>query len=1229
VGFFCGVDRWEQNVDSTLLMRATAAQYTRLTLVALSRPHDSEVVDQMYIGRIDIPGEVLDAQSDGKLVIFAGAGVSMSPPSNLPDFRGLADSLGSSVLRRETEEPIEQYLGRLHDRRVKVHELTVQRLARPDSRPNSLHESLVRIASSAGVMHIVTTNFDSHFSAVARDLVHSDFETFVAPALPLGDRFSGLVHLHGSVCADCSRMVLTDRDFSRAYITEGWARRFLLGLFREHTVLFVGYSHSDSIMSYLARGLTLRDGGQRYALVPELERGEGRWEFLGITPIRYGQNDPDDHGALCEGLEKWAALSSFGAMDHEKRVATIVGGVPPLSPEDDDYLTAVLRDPARLRFFVRHARAVEWLRWAEDKKALMPVVDHRANLDECQRLLASWVADAFACERTEDCLGLIQRNGQQMNPLLWHEVFFRLAYRRPAPSASVLSKWVPLLVQEARTADQDRHLCRLMERCGESGCNAAVLLLLDHVIQARSVMRQALPIAASGPSERRQVRWAATVPLGWHDLDEVWQSVFAPRLDVMAQSLLLASVTALERMHEINVAVGQADSDYDPVSYVRHAVEKHEQDRHRGDADPPVDVARNVLEWLARNEPSKAESLAGVLVGSQAPLVRRLSVHCVRCLPCRTGDWKARWVLEHSLLFARSEKHEAYQLLRDAYPCAGEAVRRRVLRAAAAGPDQGCSTASENRQHAIYNLMCWLAESAPDCRLTAEALDQMVRKHPDFRPREHPGLDHYSVRGAELVRAERAVTSSSLTDLDPASELDRIISATVDQPAGLRQSTLSTLSETVCQNWAWGKRLMESAERNGFWSPALWDSILRGMARCEHDRRHWQYLVPFVERNVCNLDSPKEVSRVLCAAAMCAELPLAQLDRAERAFTLLWEHARVVTAAPALAEHAGWYFAIEDHVGGSAAGFWVHAIWHRVKRDRKTKAVPGRYRRILGAILSDSSAASAAATAMLAHYVQFFYAVDPLWTQRCLLPLLDWDSDAERAECAWQCYLNNTRVDILALHEAMAYYRQTFRLVGSKLGSFREVFADHIGLLAVESTVNPLDSDWLGEFIRTVEPEDRQHWAWAVGQRLESLNPAAVQAVWSRWMEAYWSQRIAGVPLLLEEGELAEMVGWLSRLQPVFSEAVGRVCAGPEIGDIPYHELVKLDWLVNFPEPLADLLLFALKNASKPFYSCEDAVKLVELAHAAGATKRKVKDLCDHLVLLSCRRADELGHLLE
>lgn len=44
----------------------------------------------MKIDGVDFPQPLLDALRDGRLVVFAGAGVSMGPPSDLPGFRRLA-----------------------------------------------------------------------------------------------------------------------------------------------------------------------------------------------------------------------------------------------------------------------------------------------------------------------------------------------------------------------------------------------------------------------------------------------------------------------------------------------------------------------------------------------------------------------------------------------------------------------------------------------------------------------------------------------------------------------------------------------------------------------------------------------------------------------------------------------------------------------------------------------------------------------------------------------------------------------------------------------------------------------------------------------------------------------------------------------------------------------------------------------------------------------------------
>jgi|SRR5579862_8904508 len=255
----------------------------------------------MLIKTIDFPQEVLRAQRDGTLVVFAGAGVSMPPPSSLPHFGGLARQIGQGASPMQVGETEDQYLGRLHNdgRGIQVHELAARILLKPDSKPTELHSLLLQLFRR-GPVRLVTTNFDPHFPTAARAL-GLDVPIHTAPALPLGDDFEGIVFLHGSAALAPRRIVLTDGDFGKAYLTYGWAARFLLHLFTTYTVLFVGYSHNDVVMRYLARGLPPDNRNRRFAFAA---RGQDAiWRTYGITPLHYDLRAWDnEHLAITESV---------------------------------------------------------------------------------------------------------------------------------------------------------------------------------------------------------------------------------------------------------------------------------------------------------------------------------------------------------------------------------------------------------------------------------------------------------------------------------------------------------------------------------------------------------------------------------------------------------------------------------------------------------------------------------------------------------------------------------------------------------------------------------------------------------------------------------------------------------------------------------------------------------------------------------------------------------------
>jgi NAD-dependent SIR2 family protein deacetylase len=127
----------------------------------------------MQIGPLDLPDEVLTALEEERLVIFAGAGVSIPPPASLPDFRGLVEGIVGRTLCPEEVEQMDRVLGRAKEKGVPVHRNAAEHLAQPESRFNSLHESLVALFGSATAMRIVTTNFDQHFEGAIEKYVES------------------------------------------------------------------------------------------------------------------------------------------------------------------------------------------------------------------------------------------------------------------------------------------------------------------------------------------------------------------------------------------------------------------------------------------------------------------------------------------------------------------------------------------------------------------------------------------------------------------------------------------------------------------------------------------------------------------------------------------------------------------------------------------------------------------------------------------------------------------------------------------------------------------------------------------------------------------------------------------------------------------------------------------------------------------------------------------------
>ena len=100
--------------------------------------------ERMIINEIEYPNRLVEAIINNKLVIFAGAGVSMGKPTNLPSFKALSKQISQLTTESKREnEPDEQYLGRVKNLGHDVHQKVCNTLNESNLQPNKYHDILL------------------------------------------------------------------------------------------------------------------------------------------------------------------------------------------------------------------------------------------------------------------------------------------------------------------------------------------------------------------------------------------------------------------------------------------------------------------------------------------------------------------------------------------------------------------------------------------------------------------------------------------------------------------------------------------------------------------------------------------------------------------------------------------------------------------------------------------------------------------------------------------------------------------------------------------------------------------------------------------------------------------------------------------------------------------------------------------------------------------------------
>ena len=1006
----------------------------------------------------DIPVGLLNQLDDDRVVFFCGAGVSMGGGSQLPNFRDLL----CHVYRENHLPPDEIEREALEDH---AYDKVFERLERPErlgpeqvrqsvaaclskepAGPLHMHRDLLSLSLVEGGHRLVTTNFDNRFREAAREAagLREHLQVHDAPALPVPThrRWRTLVHLHGRIQPNGrhSELVLTSADFGRAYLTEGWAARFVSALFADFTVVFIGYSLSDPVMRYLVDAVATerakgRDLGGAYAFAgydpakTTAESARAEWKARNVEPMPYDEGD--DHSLLRRTLRRWVdirrdpqsrariALDGLGKLPNEREAARVTWALErpdvarklaqahPFTDEQDF--------PKIERWLDVFAEAGLLRRAADDPDGTdhpvrVNVVDDGSRSQSPPRLaqvtnaLARWIARHV---HVPQVFGWVVRRGGKVHPELRREVLDSLADPpRPIPSRLRLY-WMVLLNEQV----PDFWSLLFLEKQYRQAGSAEKRPLEDVLLGTLAPRLTVLPGSSERAVLQRRFDPEATPTSPIEDCghlrvrvgcDRMWpremtvlrEPEFLCRHAERITTLLVEALVLLRHDDQVtnDPVTGRAQLFHRP-HWIAAGTDRVNP---RNAWTRLIDLARDSYFALAKNNRARADALLQRWAQSDEPTCKRLILHALAEDKASEADMADAVLLQGEApgIWDPYVRNEVLRFLNKAGSRLRPSLVPRIVRAIHAEPGIGRSDRQEVGPEALDPAK---VARLVELHLSGAQLDgeSRTRAVEAARARSRSADDFDEVHRvfspimAEVVSGDEQRSRDLLGG--PSADLRRVL---CDESDGLSWEDLGAVVHRDAARVA--KVLRECAER-GKHPPAPWTRLMWHLVSMRREDK----AAPDVEDDVLEVLSSAPDELFVNVTTALADFLRAIGDtwdsERESEFRVLWEKTWISAASGVSIDNADPVTQALNHVSGKLA---EAAIFRLSKHEPLAQSgLPSSVRFYFDTIATSPDAHPG--RVLLAARLNFLFTVDPKWTEMELVRRLDPSANPSEALDLW------------------------------------------------------------------------------------------------------------------------------------------------------------------------------------------------------------------------------------
>jgi SIR2-like protein/uncharacterized protein DUF4020 len=1180
-----------------------------------------------------IPTELERARAAGELVIFAGAGVSMGRPAHLPGFKDLARQIAEQSIgwKDSDAEALDRYLGRAERQKG----VDVQRRARMLLEVNRshtpLHEYLLAIFALPAHIRLITTNFDPYFTSGAKCIFPGTrIPEYVGPALPPGKAFWGIARLHGALEQDQDRLVLTDRDFADAYMADGWASRFLVPLFEQRTVLFVGYSLTDPLMRYLLHAVPPTN--RWFALWHQDEIQQGTEHE--IVPVPFNTTEGGDrYGDLNDGLKRWAWHVRAPASDHERELQRLISLGPPASPLDADYVRARLATENGRLLFWNNAKDEAWFDWAVGEGLVDGLTDLSKN-DTALAFWARWCLTNFSAGSSPPLLRFLRGRPLSQQPIFVAELVRHLWVTKDAIDPVVRRQLTAILVSHSNSSPLDPDSWEwLIEKYVDERHYDDAFALLRAASRPRLLPVDRLYLAyeerESQSKELPSLSFRIDTWVPADDLRRVVEKKGAELASFDADRLLMLGESQIVAAYELLDLARAANSQFDPLSFGRTSIAPSGQDVGSSGEDVLIAIMRPAIDELANKHPALLEATAIRYSNSKRALMRRLGLYALaKCDACSSDavlDRAEKDGWPRDLLV----RPELYLLLATHYKRATEEARTELTRALADdswwGPDF-----DSHDEHARFSLSRKLLRDAPDSQASIDFAEAETLAHPEWAEGDPDGFLSRVEVGWGGQEAS-PIDSTIMLGWTPGNALIELRAVYEQMPGeGDNYNLAGAIQGAAKQNGEWAVALLELALiTNNESDSRIAEAVLWGLrdAELSVDTK-----VRFLGALLLNgwtqrLTHPLAMALEFMTGKLGRSAHVRLLDAFESVADLIF--VRSQAEAPAITDR-GWTERSINHPAGHAAQIWWHAANARNwVGDQFVLSIADHEKARWCRVLQDDSAAGDYARPILGMVTDRLSAGDFPWAVEHVFPYFDPRVHDSKSAQLWDGRLMQHQWRWTTFEALRPYLDGLFAESATLIPARSRDLGDWTAMLVAGKAQSELSLVQLQAFIRGATEDARVSFADSLPRYLDQLEAGARRKLWHDLLEPYWRDRRTNVPIALTAAEMREMINWTIALPEDAERVLDQLGMSP--GDHIEHAdhilfawTEDASWVIAHPTAAVRLIGFLVDRHSISQWSLDNAVAVISKAIQAGAERTAALVSAEGLVALGAPAASAL-----